>query len=521
MAPESRSEGPFDADDLAQLRNRGLSTEAVERQISLLRTPPPPIELVAACTPGDGVQILEEDKLPELLGHWQRAAAAGRLTKIVPASGAASRMFASLVRILNNPLADDPGRLAEAAKEGDQDAKDGLLFAQRLPDFAFYDDLAAAAERSGESLADLRSAGHLSAILRLLMNSQGLGYGRKPKGLVPFHRERGHAASAADEHFAEALELVKDSVGSCRLHFSVPSGSEDAFRRAAAKTQAQGADFEIAFSNQSPATDTLALADNGAPFRTADGSLLFRPGGHGSLLDNLERAGADIALVKNIDNVQPAELRSPAILWQRALVGLLVQLQEQIHSLLGQLTKGEEAALGEARSLVSGFLERSVPEPPGDRHLTAEALVERLDRPLRVCGVVVLDTDSGGGPFWVRDRAHRVTRQIVESAEIGATKKQRSIVGESTHFNPVLMALGLRDWRDEPFRLESFVDRDRVFVTEKNWEGRSLRALEHPGLWNGSMADWNTVFVEVPAAAFTPVKTVFDLLRPEHQPRES
>jgi hypothetical protein len=290
----------------------------------------------------------------------------------------------------------------------------------------------------------------------------------------------------------------------------------------------------------------VALDEEGGPFRTADGALLFRPGGHGALLRNLEGMGGDLVLVKNVDNVQPAERRGPAILWQRLLAGLLVRLQREAFALLERLEdERDDRACADARAFLTRWFEprqgagaakdgeagggvasrgdTGVPAAGADDDagrcdaVARRELRARLDRPLRVAGTVEVSGEPGGGPFWTRGRDGRVSKQIVETAEIASTPEQQAILAASTHFNPVLMALALRDRRGRPYRLADFVDPTRVFVTERTSGGARLRALEHPGLWNGSMAGWNTAFVEIPKEAFTPVKTVLDLLRPEHQ----
>jgi hypothetical protein len=423
-------------------------------------------------------------------------------------------MFASLARALESD--DDLGiaALRVRAARGDATARDALAFASRLRDFPFEAALAAsvggplAAIEALEPTADLRPA------LARLLEPEGMGFAGLAKGLVPFHRRGERPVTPVEEHLGEAALLVRDRGGVARVHFTVPENGEDAFRRAARAAEEPGTRFELELSTQSPATDTVALAEDGRPFRSAEGTLLFRPGGHGALLRNLERMGGDLVLVKNIDNVQPEERRAPSILWQRLLVGLLVRLQHEAWKLLDRLDHEQDQAAGnEARAFLARWL-----EPRDAATADRGALRRKLDRPLRIAGMVVNAGEPGGGPFWTRDREGRVSKQIVETAEIARAEQQQSILRASTHFNPVLLALALRDRRGLPYHLADFVDSSRVFVSERTAGAAKLRALEHPGLWNGSMAGWNTVFVEIPKEAFTPVKTVLDLLRPEHQP---
>jgi hypothetical protein len=529
------------AADLEALDRRGIEPAEIHRQLALLEDPPPPVELLAAATPGDGIERLKEKEQPGLEELWREAAAAGRLLKLVPASGAATRMFASLARALES--GDDLRLDSVRARAADDDstARDVAAFAAGLRDLPFRDALAQAMARgpaNGDERGDRREADPLDAIetgdgdadlrpvLAALLGPGGLGYGGMAKGLIPFHRREHRAVTPVAEHLDEAALLVRDRAGTSRVHFTVPEGAEEAFRLEAAATAAPpGTRLELGFSTQSPATDTVALDAEGRPFRTPDGALLFRPGGHGALLRNLEQLGGELVLVKNIDNVQPAARRGPSILWQRLLVGFVVRLQRETFTLLDRLEdEADDRACADARAfLARWFAPRSASgdAPPGAgapcNAQVRDELRARLDRPLRVAGMVEASGEPGGGPFWARAGDGRVSKQIVETAEIAPTPEQQALLRASTHFNPVLMALALRDRRGQPYRLGDFVDRSRVFVTERTASGASLRALEHPGLWNGSMSGWNTVFVEIPKEAFTPVKTVLDLLRPEHQ----
>jgi hypothetical protein len=414
--------------DRAAIESHGLTEAEVLRQLALFREPPAPPRLARAATAGDGVVRLEESGHRELLALADGAARASRLTKFVPASGAASRMFAFL-------HADGPESLEKRR------------FFESADAFAFSGDL--------KRLAST------------------------PKGLLPFHRYPEESRTAFEEHLFEAAATVRDAAGLCRVHFTVSPEHRGAFEAKLAEVRprverATGARFDVSFSEQAPSTDTIAGGADGGPFRTSAGALLFRPGGHGALLKNLgdvARAGGDVVLVKNIDNVVPDVRREPTLLWKRLLTGLLVQI------------------------------ERSGPR----------------DRPIRVCGVVRNEGEPGGGPFWVAGPGGE-SLQIVESAQVDLKDpSQAAIWKTATHFNPVDLACSLRDGAGRPFDLTRFVDEDAVFIAEKTHEGNPLKALERPGLWNGAMAFWETVFVEVPKETFAPVKTVLDLLRPEHR----
>jgi hypothetical protein len=463
------------AADLEQLAAAGISAVEAERQLALLAAPPPPTRLARPCRLGDGIVRLEAAEHAALLEAGEAAAAEGRLTVFVPASGAATRMFASLLPALAE---ERPLRLAEAERRaagGDAAAADLVRFCRHLRDFAFAEDLGRALAARGLDLYQTIASGDVRPVVETLLGPEGLDYAALPKALIPFHRYPDGPRTALEEQVIEAARYASGRDRECRLSFTVPRGHEERFRRlAGAAAQRSGVEPRLELSHQEPSTDTLAVDDDGRPARCADGSLLLRPGGHGALLGNLERSGADLAVVKNIDNVVPDRLKDTTARWKKLLVGYLTSLQ---------------AALG-----------------------------HHLQRPLRVCGVVANQGQPGGGPFWVHGADGRLSVQIVESAQVDLNdREQRAIWQSATHFNPVDLACALRDPRGRPYVLGSYVDPQAVFIAAKHHDGRPLRALEHPGLWNGAMADWYTVFVEVPAETFAPVKTVLDLLRPEHQ----
>jgi hypothetical protein len=506
--------GGLTAADRAQLAGRGIPPHEAERQLALLRAPRQPTRVHRPCCPGDGIRRLAEEEQAERLARWEEAAAAGRISKLVPASGAASRMFKPLL----------------GALEGQASAESDTFFAQ-LDRFPFAADLAAALERRGHDLATLRASGRLEdrqAILRALLTPEGLDYLSLPKGLIPFHRTPDGARTPFEEHLVDATFSTRDRDGVCRLHYTVPPGDEQRFRallaRAApALAERHGVRFEVGFSFQSPATDTLAVDLEGRPFRQEDGTLLLRPGGHGALLGNLEqlgREGADLVLIRNIDNVLPQARKARTERWRQLLVGQLAALQSAVFRHLEGLDDPTPEAIEAAAAFVTTELQAPLPASfeeaaPATR---ARLLRERLDRPLRVCGVVRNLGEPGGGPFWAEGPDGEVTLQIVETAQLDPDDRhQQEQLAAATHFNPTDLVCALRDRHGRPFDLERFVDPSTVFLAEKSHEGRPLRALERPGLWNGAMAGWNTVFVEIADETFAPVKTVLDLLRPEHQ----
>ena len=515
----------FTERDEETLAARGISLQEAQRQLGLLQTPPPAIQLDRPCRVDDGIYQIDAADHVSLLQDFAQAAGGGRFSRFVPASGAASRMF----KDLNRHLAGDDD---EAAQEASQQ------FFAGLHDFAFYGDLRRAAEAAGVDLEAARQSQD-PTLVRLLLETDGLGLRQLPKGLIPFHRgDDGRGHTAVEEHLRESAEVLAlgasedtGDVPPCRLHFTVPGAQQElchgVFDKLAQHLEAElGQSFDITTSVQAPDTDTLALDQDGGPLRSDDGGLIFRPGGHGALIKNLRRwataPGVDLVFVKNIDNMQPASRRDVPVLWKRLLGGFLVHLERTVVELEQGCLDGSLA--GSRLDDGLDFLVHHLAAPrPGDwlqwsQDQRRQHLLDRLHRPLRVCGVVPNTGETGGGPFWVRHDDGTCSPQIVETSQIDRKNpQQETILQGATHFNPVDVVCRLRSRQGEVFALPDYVDPSTVFVAHKSHHGRPILALERPGLWNGAMAHWNTVFVEVPAATFAPVKSVFDLLKPEHQ----
>ena len=510
---------PFNTGDLARLAARGITPAEGARQLDVLARPAAWAPLERPCTPGDGIESLAAARVEALLAVHVGAAAAGRVSAFVPASGAATRMFKDLIA-----AREIPGDLEPAAMRAREDAAAKALvkYAEELPRFAFADALAAELRWSGRDLDTLRRQGPWRPLLESLLlgsgiSGSGLGAASAPKGQLLFHREDGVARTAFEEHLWEAIELTGDVHGVRRLDVTVSPEHRAGFEALLATlgpalAERFGGRHQVAFSEQHAATDTLAADPAGGPFRDEYGHVLFRPAGHGALLRNLNESGRDLVFLKNIDNVAVSRVRPETARWSRALLGLASECAEAVHALVRRLRAGDARAPGEARA----FAERELGLVLAPS-LDGGALAAALDRPVRVCGMVANTGEPGGGPFWVRG-AEGVTRQIVESAEVDpASPAQQTVLRGATHFNPVFIACALRDANGRVHDLDRFVDDAAVIVTRKSYGGRELLALERPGLWNGAMAHWHTRFVEVPLAVFNPVKTVFDLLRPEHQ----
>ena len=506
----------FSANDLKQLKAIGIEPSKAVRQLTRLRTGQVDVKLERPCVLGDGIISLPEDAHDYLNKSFAATVAAGRLTRFVPASGAASRMFSQL-------HADTATLEACRSIQPDSQASSSELdlrrFVDELASFAFYPDLKITMAENGHDLPQAIAERDMGLIIRYLLEKCGLGYSHLPKGLLAFHAAVDGARTPFIEHLAEAAFLNGlDSVAT--LHFTVSEEHLALFKAQLAAwrnalKETYGCRFEVSYSTQKPSTDTLALDATGQPLRDVGGQLILRPGGHGALLENLNDLAGDIILIRNIDNVVPDARKSDNLFWTRLLTGYLITVQEEQHALLKALHDQPDDPL--IRELVIGFL---VDRLQAEISLTddSKALIDRLDRPLRVCGMVPNSGEPGGGPFWVRDAQGRVTKQIVEGAQIDKNDSgQAEILGNATHFNPVDMICGVSDWRGRPYDLTRFVDEDAVIIASKRQAGKEIRVLELPGLWNGSMAGWHTLFVEIPQEAFNPVKTVFDLLRSAHQ----
>jgi hypothetical protein len=491
--------------DLEYLAAVGIDAEEAQRQLETLRRPHTAVRLVRPCTIGDGIERLSTEQVEAFATAGEAAALAGRVSKFVPASGAATRMFKDLIAALqgtDRPSADP------AARE----------FLTRLGEFPFAAEVR---ERSGiNGLPDSEEAER--TLLHTVLVA--MRFAELPKALIPFHHGD-RPRTAFEEQLLEAARYVRDARGNCRVHFTVPGDSQAHFEDVLAalldvlSDRNDAVTYDVSLSVQSPSTDTLATNEHGEPFRNDDGTLLLRPAGHGALIRNLEQVGGDIVVVKNIDNVVPDESSDEVVRWKRALIGFLAVLQARVFAHVAALSNPAcaVAAIDSAVAFVSARFGRVIPNQ--DREQRRVAALDALDRPLRACGFVRNEGEPGGAPFWVVDRDGRESVQIVESAQVNLKDPaQADIFQQSTHFNPVDLVCGLRRADGTPFDLDRFVDPDAAFVTEKTALGRRLVALERPGLWNGGMAGWNTVGVEVPAGTFAPVKTVLDLLRPAHQP---
>jgi hypothetical protein len=505
--------------DIEQIKLRGMTPEGVALQLEKLRRGVSFRRLMKPATLGDGIRVLAEDEVERLCALYEKALSQRVVAKFVPASGAATRMFEGLSSLLRR-MEDGMGNNAEL---GEEELATIARLREGLTRFAFCSDLSNVMKRDGLDLNDSIRQGDWVTVLRYILTPKGLNYLSLPKGLIKFHSYGGCARSAFEEHLAEALGYVRDARGVTRVHFTVAKEHALAVEKhlveVKSKHERGGARFDITLSLQKPSTDTVVVDLDGSPIRDSSGRLQFRPGGHGALIENLAELDGDIVFIKNIDNVVPDRLKPTVFRYKKALGGCLLELEDKILRQVRALSVDPETEATQAVDFIKDELGLPIPEWVWnmDSRGMARYALGVLNRPLRVCGVVRNAGEPGGGPFWVMGEDGAISLQIVEASEVDASdESQREIWASATHFNPVDIVCSLRDAWGNPFDLTRYVDDSAYFISVKYSGGRMIRALELPGLWNGAMASWNTVFVEVPIATFSPVKTVFDLLRAEH-----
>ena len=513
--------------DREQLRCRGVTEAAIRDQLATFQQGIPFTTLHRPCRVGDGIIALQPQDVDRLTAVYAQAAAAGRATKFVPASGAASRMFGFLLTYLQQGAALHESDLTARVAQGDDTCQACLQFIRGLKRFAFYPELRQVMEDGGLIPDRLMAQGQYKAFLDYLLTPQGLNYMNLPKALLTFHRYPDHCRTPFEEHLVEAMGYVQDDRAQARLHFTVTPAHYDAvvahFAAVRTRYEQTGVRFTVTFSTQHHATDTIAVERDNQPFRDDDGRLVFRPAGHGALLTNLQALAADIVFMKNIDNVVPDHLKAETYRYKNALGGVLVDVQQQIFAFAGKLARqaASDSELDDMLAFARHTL--SCVPPPGlmaaNRQARAAYLRNIFNRPLRVCGMVPNAGEPGGGPFWVQHADGSQSIQIVETSQVDMRDEaQRAALKAATHFNPVDLVCGVRDAQGRPFDLARFTDPKAGLIAPKTHHGKAIKVLERPGLWNGAMAQWNTIFVETPLSTFNPVKNVLDLLRPHHQP---
>lgn len=510
----------FTEKDREAIVTRGSNPVTVTQQIENFVKGFPFLEVIKPATIAEGIIRLSEQEATENSHYFEQRVAEGTaVLKFVPASGAASRMFKALYEALDQLEAG-------IAEDEVKQKKEIRLFFDHLCRFAFYDDLKALAGKAPETLP----AGD---ILTLVLTETGLNYGNLPKGLLKFHRYPNGNRTPFGEHCAEGAAYARMNNGNVAIHFTVSPEHQVKFEDHLADIKpayekALGASFTIGFSQQKPETDTIAVTPENEPFRNIDGSLLFRPAGHGALIANLNELDSDVVFIKNIDNVVPDYLKAETVKYKKALAGLLLKLQKRIFAYQQVFDTHHYAALDSVfLSEAAHFAENVLNIHPSESQYYTEKedlyhyLKTKFDRPIRICGMVRNEGEPGGGPFWAKNSDGTVSLQVVESSQINFSNPEQKALAESaTHFNPVDLVCAFKNYKGEKYDLARFTDPATGFISKKSQNGKDLKAQELPGLWNGAMSDWNTLFVEVPIQTFNPVKTVNDLLRKEHQPEE-
>jgi len=496
------------------LEKKGISEEVFQQQLENFKAGFPYLDLFAAASVEKGILKLTDQEQDTYLKEWEEYLEQTNKTiiKFVPASGAASRMFKDLYEFLDAPYNEPTTEFEKTFFEG-------------LSKFAFYEDLdKVLIQKEGKNIQTLLSSGRYKTIVRYLLTVDGLNYGNLPKGLLKFHRYNGFSRTPVEEHLQEGYLYAKNNEGDINIHFTVSPEHKQMFEFLVNNTKAKAGEelsvnYDVSFSEQKPSTDTVAADMNNEPFRD-NGNLVFRPGGHGALIENLNDLDADIVFIKNIDNTVPDKYKDVETRYKKILAGVLVEMQKDIFSYLKLLDSGKYTH-DELLDILH-FLQNKLNIKNPDTKLLEDAelvlyLKKKLDRPIRVCGMVRNVGEPGGGPFLAYNSDGTISPQILESSQIDmsdADKKEMFLKG--THFNPVDLVCGIKDYRGYHFNLKEYVDHNTGFISIKSKNGKQLKALELPGLWNGAMSDWNTIFVEVPIETFNPVKTINDLLRGRH-----
>lgn len=499
-------------EDFALIEAKGITQEMIDTQLANFNNGFPYLKIDSVATVGNGIVAIDDAEASKYIKQWNEFKdGGGTIEKFVPASGAASRMFKNIFAFVTE---NKPAPETDFEKE----------FFANITKFAFHPLLnKACVDMYKLSINELVEAGRYVDVARALLDAKGLNYGALPKGLLKFHRAAGGTVhTPVEEHLEEGAQYAS-SAGKVNLHFTVsPEHRKEFAKILDAKVpnmeKVWGVTYNVTMSEQKASTDTIAVTEDNTPYRDAKGSLLFRPAGHGALIENLNEREAQVIFVKNIDNVVPSRLRHTTLRYKKVIAGYLVGIQAQIAKYLNMLDEGN-APLKEILDFVENSLfTHNAATASMDEASLAQYLRGKLNRPIRVCGMVRNEGEPGGGPYLAYNADDSYSLQILEAAQIDANNADAvALMKSGTHFNPVDLVCYIRDYKGNKFNLKDFVDYKTGLISEKSKDGVAIKALELPGLWNGSMSDWNTIFVEVPIETFNPVKTVNDLLRPQHQ----
>lgn len=515
----------FSESNLHEIQFRGLQLEQVEKQIKRFETGFTPLNIVAPATLENGIKHYEDDEIADFAKLYDKKKRHKSIVKFVPASGAASRMFKMLFSLMNEYDGSDESYKKLFSKTGLHSAKN---FIDEIQKFAFYEDLSNVLEKAGYTISELIAKKDYKPIFEYLLTDKGLNYGNLPKGLLLFHKYKEENRTPLEEHLVEGALYAKNQNKDVNIHFTVSPEFVEAFKEKANNVKNKYQEqfkvkYYIDYSVQKATTDTIAVNKDNTPFKNEDGTLLFRPAGHGALIENLNDLNYDIIFIKNIDNIVPDDYKATTNLYKKALAGILIHYQSEIFHFYKKIKHCRHLSDNRLKKSID-FLQNELCYilPDGfanwARNDCKDYLLDILHRPIRVCGMVKNEGEPGGGPFFVLEKDGAKTLQIIEKAQINTKAEgQEAIFNASTHFNPVDLVCAVKDYDEKKYDLTKFVDEEAGIITTKSKDGKELKALELPGLWNGAMSNWNTIFVEVPSITFNPVKEVNDLLRNEHQ----
>jgi hypothetical protein len=501
----------FNESDKKQIAESEHTLEQISEQLSLFKTGFNHVHLTAPCTIESGIRKFAEDELKQLCSYFEGNSPEISITKFVPASGAASRMFKHIYCLFNNKLDDN----------------DAKQFIEKINSFPFYEMLSRSISSTGNNIEELIKEERFDIIAHHLLDEQFLNFSFLPKALIPFHTENNMPVTSLEEHFYEAIIYAVGKDNIINLHFTVSSEHLQIVKKKCEEiiscfSSNKNHKINIDFSVQQAATDTIAVDLNNVPYRTETGNLLFRPAGHGALLDNLNQIHSDIIFIKNIDNVQPQKNRTNSAFYKKVAAGYLLQLKNKTHQYLHEINSKTVSSqlfaelVAFSKKELNVFIPEKFALEPNAESL--DYLYNKLNRPIRVCGMVKNEGEPGGGPFWVKNSKGELSCQIVESSQVNFTdNSQKQIFESSTHFNPVDIVFSPFDYLGNKFDLHKYKDNLSGLITIKTHNGNMIKVMELPGLWNGAMYDWISVFVVVPPLTFSPVKSVNDLLRSAHQ----
>ena len=511
----------FTEKDILQILDLGLNVEKVQSQIELIKSGMSYSNLVEAAIIGNGILKIDDEQQQEYINLFDNKRNDLSIVKFVPASGAATRMFKFLFQFLKD--FDSEKESVELLINKNKNIKE---FVSGLEKFPFFEDVVFKTRKVISNYNDLPLSDRSLEFVKTMLDENRLNYSFYPKGLLPFHKYPTQVSTAFEEHLMEA-SLYASSKNTASLHFTISDNHakmfNDELRQIKKDVEEKtNTNFDVSFSFQSQSTNTIAITSKDELYRDETGNLLFRPSGHGALIKNLNALDFDLIFIKNIDNIVIFEQNKKASEYKKLLAGVLLKIQQQIFKYLQRLE--EDSILEDEISNIELFAVNRINIELNEayRHFNlgekAIYLQNKLNRPIRVCGMVKNEGEPGGGPFWVKDENGQVSLQIIEFAQIDfENEQQKEIAKNASHFNPTDLVCGVKDYKGEKFDLTQFVDPKAAFITMKSQNGVAVKALELPGLWNGSMAHWNSIFVEIPVSTFNPVKTVNDLLKPAHQ----